>query len=236
MKLSIIMPAHNEEKNIAGGIDEAVEVMKKLGLNYEIIVVDDGSDDNTFYAASEIAEKNTSYVKVIKLDHNYGKGFAISKGFEQSTGELISFIDADFSMRPRQLVNFIPKIKYADIVVGSKRHPESKVNYPPRRKFLSRGFNFLVNHMFNLCLSDTQCGFKLFKRRVLERILPKMRLKKYAFDVELLVLAKKMGFRIVEAPITLFHTNEQMKTQDMFGMWRDLLTIFYQLHFTKKYE
>jgi glycosyltransferase involved in cell wall biosynthesis len=209
--------------------------MADTKLDYEVIVVDDGSEDETYNIASDFARKDPK-VKVTRNSPNMGKGHAIKRGFQHSTGAIVAYMDADLSMHPQQLTHYLRKLGGADAVIASKRHPKSDISYPLHRKILSKGFNLLVRAMFGLNLSDTQCGFKVFRRRVLEDVMPRLLVKRYAFDVELLVNAYRRGYRVVEAPITLRHGEERLRLRDVFRMAADLLAIFYRLHFTKTYE
>jgi len=232
VKLSVIIPAYDEVDSIANCINETLETMKQLNLDYEIIVVDDGSKDGTYKVAKEIEERDQS-VRVFQNNPNMGKGYAIKEGFRHSTGDLVAFLDADLALHPHQLINFVPKMKYADVVVGSKRHPKSDISYPLHRRFLSKGFNVLAKTMLGLPLSDTQCGFKLFRRRVLEKVLPDIAVKKYAFDVELLAEAQRRNYKIIEMPVLLNHTHERIGVKDMFKMSIDLFAIFCRMNHVK---
>jgi hypothetical protein len=146
-------------------------------------------------------------------------------------------MDADLEIPQDLLVDYLKRIRGADVVVASKRHPESDVGYGLYRSFLSRGFSLFVNILFNLGLDDTQCGFKLFKREVLDEVMPSLLLKRYAFDVELLVNARKKGFKIITAPIVIRNLRERpIKIREMFRMVLDLLAVFYRLHFTNRYD
>jgi len=234
--ISIIIPARDEEEAIVRCLNETIAVMDGAGFGYELIVVDDGSRDHTYEVAEEMARK-FGKVKVLRCDLNLGKGYAVKRGFSQASGSLVMYMDADLSIHPKQIPTFVSRVKDADIVVGSKRHPQSQITYPLHRRFLSRCFNLLVRAMFKLRVSDTQAGFKLFRREVLEEVLPRVLVKRYAFDVELLVNARKRGYRIVEAPIVVQHgERERVTIRDVFHMAIDLLAIFYRLHLTKTYE
>ena len=234
--ISVIIPARDEEEAIARCLNETMAVLDGLGFGYELIVVDDGSRDRTHEFAEEMARK-FGKVKVLRCDRNLGKGYAVKKGFSQASGNLVMYMDVDLSIHPSGIPTLIHRMKDADVVVGSKRHPQSQITYPLHRRFLSRCFNLLVRAMFKLRVSDTQAGFKLFRREVLEEVLPRLLVKRYAFDVELLVNADKRGYRMVEAPIIVRHgERERMTIREIFHMAIDLLAIFYRLHFTKTYE
>lgn len=238
VELSIIIPAYNEEKVILNTINEVNITMQRLvkNIKYEIIVVDDGSTDKTFLEASKAG---SDIVKIFRKE-NGGKGSALKFGFSKSKGRLVTFLDADLDLHPKQLPLFLNYMKRydADIVIGSKRHPLSKINYPYYRKFLSVLYEFIVRILFNLHIKDTQAGFKLFKRRALEVVLPRILCKKFAFDLELLVVAHSKGFKIVEAPIELNwqRIENRIRSKDIFRIAVDTAAIFYRLKILKYYN
>jgi cellulose synthase/poly-beta-1,6-N-acetylglucosamine synthase-like glycosyltransferase len=235
--LSVVIPAYNEGRTIDRFIMRLENNLRHFRFGYELVVVDDGSTDNTYEVVKKIADHNQGRYRFIRLNRNGGKGKAFKRGYDVSRGGYILLMDADLEI-PRDLLDdYLKRIRGADVVVASKRHPESDIDYGLYRSFLSRSFNLCVNILFNLGLDDTQCGFKLFKRDVLEKVMPNLLLKRYAFDVELLVNAKKKGFKIITAPIIIRNLRERhMKMREMFRMALDLLAVFYRLHFTKRYD
>jgi len=235
--LSVVIPAYNERGTIAGSIKRLQSDLRRLNLDYEIIVVDDGSTDNTSELVKEMANYNEGKLRFIHMDRNMGKGEAFRRGYEESRGSYVLLKDADLETPQNLLADYLKYVRGADVVVASKRHPESEVSYGFCRSFLSRGFNQLVNVLFNLRLDDTQCGFKLFRREVLDTVMPILTLKKYAFDVELLVCVRNRGFKVVSAPIVLRNLRERtMKMRAIFRMGIDLLAVFYRLHLTNTYD
>jgi len=234
-KVSIIIPAFNEAVSIARCLKEIARAMNDSKLDYEVIVIDDGSNDGTYHVSSKIAKGNHK-IKLIKNHVNMGKGHTIKRGLQLCSGDFIAYMDADFSMHPKQLTLFLSTLKEADVVIGSKRHPKSTISYPLHRKFLSKGFNLLVRMMFRIPFSDTQCGFKIFKREVLEKVYPKLLTKNYAFDVELLINVYRLGYKIVEVPIVLKHWKEQLRITDIFGIAVDLPAIFHRCYLSKPYN
>jgi len=228
--LSIIIPAYNEGRNIAECIKNIAKIMADLKLDYEVIVVDDGSNDYTYNIASALARKNMR-VKVVKNILNMGKGHAIKTGFQRSKGKIVSCLDVDMLISLKQVTDGLHKLREASVVIASKRHPRSKINYSRYRSFLSRCFNLLVKIMFRLPFSDTQCGFKLFRREVLEEVIYMLLVKRYAFDVELLVNAHRKGYRIVEIPIIMRNREKQVYLKNILRMAVDLLIIFFRSYF-----
>lgn len=136
-------------------------------------------------------------------DFHKGKGFAIKEGLKAAECGYVVFMDADMQIPPYELKSFfkVMELYNADVVVGNKRHPYSNITYTLRRKIISNGYRLLCNLLFNLHIKDTQCGFKLFKKEVLDLVIDKIKTDRYAFDLELLIAIKENGFRIVDAPV-----------------------------------
>ncbi|VVB53797.1 Glycosyltransferase AglD [uncultured archaeon] len=206
--LSVIIPAYNEEGRVLKTIRHVRDLFNELGMDHEIIVVDDGSTDGTF---SEATSEQFDNVKVVSYKQNRGKGYAIKYGMTFITKDLVTFFDADMELDPGQisiLFEYMEK-NDADIVVGSKRHPLSSIEYYPLlRRFLSQMYNIVLRLLLQLEIRDTQTGFKLMKRGAVQKIFPMMRVKRYAFDVEFLAYATRFGYKIVEAPIILKFTRK----------------------------
>lgn len=235
--VSVIIPAYNEGPMILNTIRETIKILKQHDIDFEVIVVDDGSGDNTYKEA--LRARSLGNVKCIRYERNEGKGHAIRKGFQISKGRLITFIDADMDLHPAQIPFFLDYMKkyHADMVVGSKRHPRSRVTYPWTRKMLSISYRLVIKALFNLSVKDTQVGLKLIKREILERALPVMEVNRYAFDLELMVIANRFGYRIAEAPITLDFRKQfaRMGAMDIYVIFMNTLSVFYRLK-TKRYE
>ena len=174
-KLSVVIPAYNENKIICEMLKECVSVLDKI--EHEIIIVDDGSLDGTYEKVIEFS-KNHKTIKVVNYSDNHGKGFAIRYGAKFATGDIVAFIDADLNIHPRHILRLAKQIEEskADIVVGSKRHPESKVNYPVNRTILSEFYYYFVWMLFRIPVRDTQVGLKLYRREVIEKIFVKVRI------------------------------------------------------------
>ncbi len=236
MKLSIIIPAYNEETNIVNTIKETLRTVSKFHKDFEILVIDDGSKDKTYSLAKSVKDKRVR----VKKKPNTGKGGAWKYGFKFAKGDFITFIDADLDLHPRQIKRFleIQRNTGADVVVGSKRHPESKLVYPWHRKLLSQGFYYFQKLLFGLPVKDTQAGLKLFRKEVLEKVFAKSLVKRYAADLEFLVNAHRLGYKIVEAPIEINFQRfaSRIKLKDIYYMFMDTLGIFYRLHFLHYYD
>ena len=243
-KVTVLMPAHDEGAGIYDNLKETLKVLQGGSRDYEIIVIDDGSSDNTYEEASRFAAENPC-VKLVKNQTNLGKGGALREGFGASSGDRIVFLDADLDLHPSQLQVFFDYMRdeSASVVIGSKRHPRSKLYYPIHRKIVSAVYFFLVKLMFRLPIHDTQTGMKLFEREVLESVFPQMLVKKFAYDLELLVLAHRRGYKIAEAPVVVdFRPNIDRKIRhwislrDIFTTWWDTMAIFYRLYLLKYYD
>lgn len=236
--ISVIVPCYKQEQTIVKDLKRIKEVLDKLRYPTELICVVDGKVDKTFERASGFA-KDHANVKVIGYDTNRGKGYAIRFGMTESRGELIAFIDAGMDINPNGLSMLLEHFEWydADIIVGSKRHPVSKVDYPWQRRILSMGYQLLVWLLFGLKIRDTQVGMKFFKRQVLEKVLPRLLVKRFAFDVEMLAVANYLGFkRIFEAPIDITlrfggtsTVTSQKFLRTVFAMLLDTLAVFYRL-------
>ncbi len=240
-KISVIMPAYNEGGRIYKSILETAETFKEMGVkSYEIILVSDGSTDLTVEEARRAAKKLPHHVIIKHQRDNYGKGRVLKHGFRFATGDLILFLDADLDLHPAQthVLFDLMQLDDADVVIGSKRHPNSIVNYPASRRFLSTVYFFFVKVLFGLHIQDTQTGIKLFKREVLEKVFPRILVKRYAYDLEMLALAHYYGYRIAEAPVTLHFQRSfsRVTWHDAFWTWWDTMAVFYRLHLLHYYQ
>ncbi len=237
--LSILMPAYNEGPRIRANILAVDRLFKELGRRYEIIVVDDGSGDWTFEEA-KAAAKGSPLITVKRHEVNQGKGWALKEAFRLCRGEWVVFLDSDLDIDPGQLQVFfeIQEREGSDVVIGSKRHPDSKLKYPLKRRIVSAGYFFLVKLLFRMPLRDTQTGLKLFRREVLKAVFPKVLVKRYAFDLELLALAHHLGFRISEAPVIVEYRGKfgHIGLRSVFNIWWDTMAVFYRLHIKRYYD
>jgi len=233
--ISVIIPMYNEE-NIRKNIIEVIKHLNELPCDYEIIIVDDGSKINCIEEAKKI--KNDK-IKVEGYSRNKGKGNALKYGFRFCKGNYIAFMDADLELPPHQIKDFYEKItdEKIDSVIGSKRLAKSQVHYPLMRRIMSFVFQMITTILFGLKVRDTQVGMKMFRREVLDYAFPKMLVKKYAFDVELLVLANKAGYEIREIPIRLdYRFSSTIRKRDIINMLIDLAAIFYRLKIIRYYD
>ena len=239
MKISIIMPAYNEAGFITTSIRETVDAFKTFNVDFEIIVVDDGSTDATFQNAKKLAE-NFNNITVVQNHKNIGKGYALKKGFEHASGDLVVFLDADIDIHPVQMQTFfdIMELDNADIVIGSKRHPNSKLDYPLKRRIVSSVYFLLIKILFGLPIHDTQTGLKLFKYEVLKEVFPRILVKRFAYDLEILFCAHLLNYKIAEAPVVVKPqvTSGPVRFSAIYTTWKDTMAIWYRAFILKYYD
>jgi glycosyltransferase involved in cell wall biosynthesis len=232
--LSFVVPAYNEEGSIEDALGTIDDAVKSKKLHYEIVVVDDGSRDRTLSKAKTYASKN-GHVRVVSYTKNVGKGYAVKTGFMQTNGEVVVFADSDLDIDLRVISRYVEALHHGDIVIASKWHPDSVVDVPMIRSILSRCFNVLVRMLTGVKLKDTQAGLKAMKKSAFADIFPRLCVKRYAFDVELLTVANLYGLRIVEMP-TQLRIEGLLNLKEMFKMFIDLLGIAYRLRVVHWYQ
>ncbi len=241
-KFSLIIPVYKQGKTIKANILSILGVLRAVSVPFEIIAVIDGKFDTSEREAKKVKD---SCVRVIGYKTNRGKGYAVRYGFAHADGDVIGFMDAGGDLRPEALLPMLAQFDFqdADVVLGSKRHPDSKVDYPMYRKILSWVYQKFVKLLFGLEVRDTQVGMKLYRRKVLEDVLPRLLVKKFAFDIEILAVAYHLGYRkIFESPveINLFFSKTSMEWSKLFGviynMLNDTLAVFYRLKIRRYYD
>lgn len=236
----MVVPAYKQEKTIRKDLLTIEKVLKEglKGIRFEIICVVDGVVDKTLKEAQKTKSRK---IKILHYEDNKGKGFAVRWGMQHAKGDLISFLDAGRDISPQGIMMLLAHLQWynADIIVGSKRHPVSRVNYPFIRRLLSIGYHFGVKLLFGLPITDTQSGIKIFKKKVIKRILPKLHVNNYAMDIEFLVVARRLGFkRIYEAPIEVKFSKKasRVRWHTSLQMAWDSLLILYKLRILKYYD
>jgi glycosyltransferase involved in cell wall biosynthesis len=246
--VSVVIPAYRAERFIEKTLIGVKEALDQIRYPYEIICVVDGkAEDKAFDKAKTLAAKHPGKIKVIGYLTNLGKGHAVRFGMARAKGKVIGFIDAGIELNPNGLSMLLEHFEWygADIIVGSKRHPASKVIYPWQRKVMSFAYQIGARVLFGLKVKDTQVGMKFFRREVLEKVLPRVLVKAFAFDIELLAVAKSLGFgRIYEAPVELkMKFGVEVSTIASKGfirtVWRmlwDTAAVFYRLRILKYYD
>jgi glycosyltransferase involved in cell wall biosynthesis len=237
--ISVVIPAYNEAEGIERTLRETDSAMAAFGAPYEIVLVDDGSADATTERARR-AMTRLEHARLIRLEANAGKGWALVRGAQAARADLILFMDADLDVHPRQLAILHRALvdDRADVVIGAKLHPDSEIAYPPKRRALSLGYYALVRLLFRLPVRDTQTGLKLYRREVLERIVPRLLVKRFAHDLEALVNAHRLGYRIVEVPVVVTQERPfpRIGLLDAFLIAKDTAAIFYRTYVLRYYD
>ncbi len=238
--LSLIIPVYNQEKTIVRNIKKVRSVLDDIRYDYEIIAVIDGKTDNAF---TKIKKAKIPKVRCLTYAKNQGKSFAVRLGMHYASGDYVMFLDSGMEIDPNGISMLLEHMEWynADVIVGSKRHLASQVKYPLSRKILSFGYYYLVKFLFGIKVHDTQAGIKIFKKDVLQKILPKLLEKKFAGDLEMLVVASQTGFRrIYEAPIKMdYHLSpitSAATLKSIMGILIDTMAIYYrkQVRYYKK--
>lgn len=232
-----MIPYYNPGSSLTKHVREIRHELDKSGLTYEIIAVSDGSTDGSPQTISNLFP---DVLTNLQLPTNHGKGEALRTGLSKGRGRYLGFIDADGDIPAFQLQKVVELIKTSspDIITGSKRHPESEVIYPFLRRIYSWGYQQLIRALFHLEISDTQTGLKIAKREVVDKVLPLMVEKRFAFDLELFVLAKKLGYaEITEIPIVIKQRfRSTISPKAVTGMIADTLRVFYRLRIRHFYD
>jgi len=226
-KTSVIIPAYNEEARIRPTLDGRLELVRSGKRSFEILVIDDGSNDGTAQVVGARAEPE---IRIIRHESNRGKGAAVRRGVGESRGELVLVSDADLAIPIEHITQFEQWIDHGySIVCGSRGLPESRAltRLPVYRKRMGKIFNWMVRAIQLTRFKDTQCGFKLFKGAAARDIFSRCRVDRFAYDVESLRLAERLGYRIVEVPISWRHVPESRvhPIVDATRMFVDLVRI-----------
>lgn len=228
-ELSIVIPAYNEALRIGDTLDRIGDYLKSCGYSSEIIVVDDGSHDDTEKVVRKTAEKHSAIV-LLQNGMNKGKGYSVKRGILSSRGRFVLMSDADLSTPIEEIGKLFKELEEGyDIAIGSRSVSGSKVlkRQTWYRQLMGKIFNKIVQAIAVSGIRDTQCGFKLFKGDAARMVFARLRIERFAFDVEALYLAKKMGFRIREAPVVWVNSPDSKVSifRDSLRMMRDLLKI-----------
>jgi len=225
--LSIVIPAYNEENRLPSTLEQVFDFLKQQSFTSEVVVVENGSNDHTYEIAQEFA-KHHGNLHVIQNDWR-GKGRAIQRGVREATGTYIFFCDADLSMPIEEISKFMPpQLQNVDIAIASREAPGAvRYNEPYYRHLTGRVFNTLIRLLVLPHLQDTQCGFKCIRADVARDIFRYQTLTGWAFDVELLYIARLHGYRVVEIPIDwYFNADSKIRVfRDSLRMFLDLLLI-----------
>jgi glycosyltransferase involved in cell wall biosynthesis len=206
-KVSIVVPAYREASRIGASITRIDEFLSRAPFDAELLVVDDGSPDETSYVASRT--KTSCNMRLIRYDRNHGKGFAVRKGVRSASGEYVLFTDADLSAPIEEMEKLLAAAEQfgADVVIGSRALDRTLIetHQSPLREMGGIVFNWMVRLLLGLRLHDTQCGFKLFKRTRIQPVFDRLTITGFGFDPELLFVAKRARLKIIEVPVRWSH-------------------------------
>ncbi|MFZ5424764.1 MAG: glycosyltransferase [Patescibacteria group bacterium] len=252
MLVSVIVPAYKKEESIIEDITNIFNAMSETRYDFELIVVEDGYLDNTHEVFSTYLKENSnisSKVNFIGYKRNRGKGYALRYGMARARGDYVAFIDSGMEINPNGISLMLEHMIWYDahIIVGSKRHPASRTNMQLMRKIYSWGYYWFVKLLFGLHVSDTQTGLKVFRKDVLQDVLPRLLVKEFAIDIEILAVANYLGYtRIYDAPVEIdlkFTQDSKFSAKkplflDKFVrmMVRDTLAVFYRMHILEYYS
>jgi hypothetical protein len=236
VELSVILPCRNAGPAVRGFLRELIARLEDVA-SFEVIVVSDGSTDDTVAIAREFA---SPAVRVFHYARGSGKGHALRVGLNEARGEYVGYVDSDGDIDPEAIGPFLALMKLyrLDIVLGSKRHPMSEVNYPAVRRVMSWVYHKVARLLFLIDVRDTQTGFKVIRRDVLRAVLPRMLEKRYAFDLELLVIARLLGYRkVFEAPVRInYRFSSQVVPTTAARILVDTTAIFYRRYILNTYS
>ena len=225
--LSIIIPAHNEEKRLPRTLEQVFAFLEKQDFSAEVVVVENGSADRTFEIARSFAEKHPQ-MRVLQNDER-GKGLAVRRGMLEARGQYRFICDADLSMPIEEIVKFVPPaLSGFDVAIGSREAPGAvRYNEPAYRHWGGRGINLIIRLLILPGLQDTQCGFKCFSAEASQRLFKLQTLPGWSFDIELLYLARRAKMRIREIPIHWYFGEDSKVSavKDALNMIRDIFRI-----------
>lgn len=232
--LSLVIPVYNQENEVKNCLRKIKETLDNTRFKYELIVVNDGSTDETLKQLRD-AKNSFPNLKIISYQNNKGKGCAVKKGILETSGDVVIFLDGDLDINSNCIIKYINELADSDLVIASKAHPNSKVDCPILRRLLSRAFNFFVRTFTGIKLRDTQCGLKVARGDALRKIFEIILVKRYAFDVELLTIANILNLKIKEMPIEM-SIGRSFKFKDIAKMFWDVLAISYRLRIKHYYH
>lgn len=228
--VSIVIPTYNEGARIRSCLEKVVNYLDARFSRFEIIVVDDGSTDETHQQVAESSNKEPR-IRCVRFSANHGKGFAVRQGVLAAGGDVIFFTDADLSTPVEEIQKGLEELENGcPVVIASRHHPESIIalSQSRQREAAGKAFNLIVRTLLSLPFRDTQCGFKGFSREAAREIFSLARIDGFAFDAEILVIARGLGYRVKEIPVCWTNSAESKvrPVRDLSRVIRDLLKIY----------
>lgn len=214
-RISLILPAYNESDVITESITRLIDEINKFSVNYEIIIVNDGSSDDTKNKIINL-KRNYPKIKLISYTNNKGKGYAIKRGLLSANGDIDIIMDADLDIHPRQICGYVTKFLAAQKkdkniagVIGSKLDKRSNISFPLKRRIMSMGYYLILKAMFKLDTKDTNTGLKVYDGNIIKSIAPKLFTRGYAYDIELLNYIYSQGYRVLSLPIDCAYSRSE---------------------------
>jgi dolichyl-phosphate beta-glucosyltransferase len=234
--VSLVIPVYNEETRLPRALNSLLDFLGTQGFSWEILIVDDGSIDRTAEIAKEVAEK-TGQLHYLHTPHR-GKGHAVRTGMLAAGGTFRFYSDADLSVPIDDLSRFLPALEQADVAIGSREAAGAvRFNEPRYRHAIGRVYNLLVRILLTPGLQDTQCGFKGFRGDVARELFSRQAMEDWGFDVEILYLAQRLGYRIAEVPVhwTYGRHSRIRVLRDIWRMFRDVWRVRWRA-WTRQYD
>lgn len=225
--VSIIIPAYNEERRLPTSLQRLADYVERQSFPVEVVIADDGSTDNTAAIVERFAV-DRPFVVLERIPHG-GKGSAIQAGIRRGRGEFLAISDADLAVPIEELGKFLPPaLDGYDLAIASREGKGARrIDEPYYRHLMGRVYNLLVRVMAVPRIQDTQCGFKVIRREAARRIFGCQTIKGWGFDVEILFIAQRLGYRIAEVPVTWYYGRGSKihPLRDTVNMVRDLLQV-----------
>jgi dolichol-phosphate mannosyltransferase len=230
----VIIPVFNQQKKITHSIKAIKQAVELWFSNYELIIVNDGSTDNTLTFLKGISLTDER-IHILSYTPNRGKGYAVRQGVLHSHGDVVMFLDGDLDIAPNSIKDYVESLSTADLVIASKRHPQSSVMIPRSRALLSRAFNLLIRLVTGIPQKDTQAGFKVGKGEIMRRIFRNASINRYAFDVELFTIASILHLKVHEMPVVM-KIDRRFNTKEILRMLVDVARISYKHRIAHQYQ
>lgn len=234
-RISLVIPIFNHARKISYSIEKIKQAVELSLSNYELIIVNDGSTDNTLTILKDIAKTEDEHVRVISYTPNRGKGYAVRQGVLHSQGDAVVLLDGDLDISPDLIKDYVERLSTSDLVIASKKHPESNVRIPRSRAFLSRAFNLLIKVTIGIAQTDTQAGFKVGKGDTMRSIFRNVSVNRYAFDVEFFAIASILHLKVQEMPV-IMKIDRKFKTKEILNMFVDVTRIWYKYRIARSYQ
>jgi dolichol-phosphate mannosyltransferase len=232
--ISLIVPVFNQEGKISYSLKRMKQAVESAFSNYEVIVVNDGSTDNTLTILKGLALTDER-MHVLSYTPNRGKGYAVRRGVLHSHGHAVMFLDGDLDISPDSIKDYVERLNTSDLVIASKRHPKSTVVIPSSRAFLSRAFNLLVRVATGIPQKDTQAGFKVGNGEKMRTIFKNTSINRYAFDVEFFTIASILHLKVQEMPV-IMKIDRKFNMKEIVNMFIDVTRICYRHKVLHSYQ